>query len=105
MTLSTQITAAPALRAGGLLLFAVAACAPLPDRGIGAYMVLEGQIVPGAECPLLRTDNGEFFALSTEGADLGLRERVRVSGRRAEMSFCQEGQYTISVDRIDRLPG
>lgn len=57
----------------------------------------------GAECPAMRGDDGRLYTLA--GGDTGSfrpGDRVRVVGRVAEVSFCQQGT-TISVRRIDGL--
>lgn len=60
---------------------------------------IEGVIGPGAECPVLRTDDGETYALTGEldGFDQG--DRVVVEGTEAEASFCMQGT-TLNVRSI-----
>jgi len=57
----------------------------------------------GVECPAMRGDDGELYTLTprdTGGAEVG--DRVRVTGRFAEVSFCMQGS-TIEVESIEVL--
>lgn len=65
----------------------------------GDRMRLEGRVRAGVECPLLVTPDGDRYALTSE-RPITPGEYVEVRGRRADISYCQEGRATISVDRI-----
>ncbi|EAQ03760.1 gamma-D-glutamyl-L-diamino acid endopeptidase I [Pseudooceanicola batsensis HTCC2597] len=72
---------------------------PRDDAGESDGMRVEGRVRDGVECPLLVTPDGDHYALASDrGVTVG--EYVEVRGTRAEMSFCQQGQATITVDSI-----
>ncbi|MBD59829.1 MAG: hypothetical protein CL808_06870 [Citromicrobium sp.] len=60
-------------------------------------LTLEGRIEEGLECPVLRTPDGETYALSFRDTELGPGDYVRVSGEIADASFCMQGQGTLIV--------
>lgn len=68
------------------------------DTG-GDRMRVEGRVRSGVECPLLVTPDGDRYALASN-RDITPGEYVEVRGQRADISYCQQGQATISVDRI-----
>ncbi|WP_375174368.1 DUF5818 domain-containing protein [Pseudooceanicola sp.] len=70
-----------------------------PRDGNDGRMQIEGRVRSGVECPMLVTPDGDRYALASD-RNLTPGEYVEVSGTRAEMSFCQQGQATISVERI-----
>ena len=53
----------------------------------------------GAECQALRGDNGRLYTLAGDFSGYSTGDRVRVRGRVAEFSFCQQGT-TIDVRQI-----
>ena len=53
----------------------------------------------GAECQALRGDDGELYTLAGDFVDFRPGDRVRVEGRIAQVSNCQQGT-TISVQQI-----
>ncbi len=53
----------------------------------------------GVECPLLRADDGRLYSLAGDTGAFSRGERVRVEGRLAEVSICQQGA-TIQIRRI-----
>jgi len=65
-------------------------------------LTLEGRIEDGAECPLLRTPDGETYALSFRDTQLGAGDYVRVTGEIADASFCMQGQGTLIVQNASR---
>jgi hypothetical protein len=73
-----------------------------PAEPSGA-LVKEGRIEAGVECPVLRTPDGETWALAMGEADFGPGDYVRVSGTRDEMSYCQQGEGTINPARIEAI--
>lgn len=66
-------------------------------------IIREGRIEEGAECPVLRTPNGETYALSLGTADFGPGDYVRIAGELADASFCMQGKGTIIPFRIDSV--
>jgi LysM repeat protein len=71
--------------------------APQPDRG---RIEMSGTLTrQGAECPVMRGDDGRTYSLA--GPLRGFRpgDRIFVEGRIAEMSYCQQGT-TIEVRRV-----
>ena len=61
-------------------------------------LTLEGRIEDEVQCPLLRTPNGETYALSFRDTELGTGDYVRVTGEIADASFCMQGQGTLIVE-------
>jgi LysM repeat protein len=56
-------------------------------------------ISTGAECPVMRGDDGKVYSLAGEVQDFGRGDRVFVEGRAVEVSICMRGA-TIDVRRI-----
>lgn len=69
-------------------------------RGDGSR--IEGWVVRGTECPLLRTRDGKSFALLSDRR-LPLGAYVEVTGPRVERSYCQEGRASIEVRDVRRI--
>ena len=55
----------------------------------------------GVECPVLRGDDGKLYALLGDIGDVREGDRVEVTGRVAEMSFCMQGT-PLEVASIER---
>ncbi len=53
----------------------------------------------GAECPVMRGDDGRVYSLAGDVSDFQRGDRVFVEGRRVEVSICMRGT-TIDVRRI-----
>ena len=58
-----------------------------------------GVLRDGAECPILRTDEGDVYSLVGDLQDFGSGDRVRIVGRTVEVSICSRGT-TVDVRRI-----
>src|SRR5690606_34522891 len=60
-----------------------------------------GTLEQGVECPILRSEDGTVYSIPRD-AMAGFREgdRVRVEGRRADMSTCMQGVH-IDVGSIE----
>lgn len=60
--------------------------------------VLTGE---GVECPALRADDGQIYALLGDIGQLSQGQRLKVTGRVAEMSFCMQGTplEVVSIER------
>lgn len=73
---------------------------PPRDRpGDDDRMTISGTVTgEGVECLAVRGDDGRLYTLAGNVDDLQPGDRVQVQGRRAEMSFCQQGT-TIDVRR------
>ncbi len=75
--------------------------APAPRSEDKDELVIRGTLTSeGVECPAMRGDDGTLYTLAsrdTHGFNVG--DKVCVRGRRAEMSFCQQG-ITIAVTSI-----
>jgi hypothetical protein len=80
------------------LLLPLAAIPALAAQTVHVTGVLTDE---GVECPALRGDDGQLYTLtprsSTAGFNVG--DRVRVSGKVAEVSFCGQGT-TLEVKSI-----
>ncbi|MDF0602982.1 LysM peptidoglycan-binding domain-containing protein [Psychromarinibacter sp. C21-152] len=63
-------------------------------------VALEGRVMDGVECPVLRTPDGDRYALTSSDIAFTEGEYVEIAGTRADMSFCQQGQATIDVTEI-----
>lgn len=73
-----------------------------PDLATGDVTV-EGRIMAGVECPIIRTPQGDTYAIAMGEADFGPGDYVRITGDLADMSICQQGQGTIEPNRIDSI--
>lgn len=58
-----------------------------------------GTVEEGAECRVLRTDEGQRWAFNTD-AQVAVGDRVSITAEVADASFCQEGEGTLIVERI-----
>ena len=67
-------------------------------------VTVEGRVEAGAECPVIRTPDGEVWSVNFGEADFGPGDYVRISGQVSEMSFCMQGQGTIVPDRVESVP-
>jgi hypothetical protein len=54
----------------------------------------------GVECPALRTGDGTLYTLAGDLEEFKVGDRVRVTGRIAEVSICQQGT-TLEVVAIE----
>ncbi len=61
---------------------------------------LEGRVQEGVECPVLRTPDGDRYALTSSEVTITPGEYVEIEGRRAGISYCMQGRDTISVSSI-----
>lgn len=66
-------------------------------------LTIEGRIAAGVECPIIRTPDGDTYAIAMGEADFGPGDYVRITGDLAEMSICQQGRGTIEPARIDSI--
>lgn len=72
-------------------------------RRPGRSGTIEGWIVRGVECPVLRTDNGKSYSLVSDDVRLPLGAYVRLTGRPVQFSTCMEGAGTIDVSQLRRI--
>jgi LysM repeat protein len=70
--------------------------APTPTPGIDVTGTITRE---GVTCLAMRGDDGRLYTLAGDTRGIRPGERVRVVGRRAEVSNCQQG-ITIDADRI-----
>ncbi len=63
---------------------------------------LEGRVSEGVECATLTTPDGDLWSLTGE-IEFTPGEYARVEGTRAEISFCQQGVGTVSVDSYSEV--
>ena len=66
----------------------------------GQSVTLQGEVVSGAECPMLRLEGDRRVSLTGDLGRFGPGDRVCVRGTVAEMSFCMAGEATIAVTSI-----
>lgn len=71
-----------------------------PPRDDRARIELRGWVEAGTECPILRASDGRVYALTGSNVQDRTGEFVEIAGRRAEISFCMQGEATIEVDQI-----
>ena len=64
---------------------------------------VEGRIEAGVECSTIRTPDGAVWSWNQPEADFGPGDYVRMTGEVADASFCQQGEGTIIVERIDSI--
>ena len=73
-----------------------------PDLAEGEVTV-EGRIAAGVECPIIRTPDGDTYAIAMGEADFGPGDYLRITGDLADVSICQQGRGTIEPTRIDSI--
>lgn len=111
--LDTQVEVPDWARPGDTLVFVVdtdrgmllkSTVVDIVDRaGTPPITIWEGVVRRGVECQLLRTDDGETWALSGAPASLAEGERVRITGAPVEFSICMQGRGTIEVHETTEL--
>ncbi|MGJ3230425.1 MAG: DUF5818 domain-containing protein [Oceanicaulis sp.] len=77
-----------------------------PDTGRDSQdrvYAFEGRVREGAECYTLEAEDGNEYALVSGDVRFTAGEYVRVEGRRADASFCQEGAFTLDVGLIEEV--
>jgi hypothetical protein len=89
------LAAMPAVKAGAVLTEA----ADAPGASIRTVVVVGTLVDGGAECQALAGDDGETYTLTGDLGGYSVGDRVRVVGRAAEFSFCQQGT-TLEVRNI-----
>ena len=55
----------------------------------------------GAECQAMRGDDGKLYSLTGDLKGFRTGDRVKVTGKIAEVSFCMQGT-TLGVEKIER---
>lgn len=63
----------------------------------------EGRVASGAECPVLKTPDGDVYALVSDNVEFTPGEYVEVDGRLAEFSTCMQGEGTLDVSEIREI--
>ncbi len=64
---------------------------------------VEGRVEEGVECDILRTPDGEEWAVNFGEADFGPGDYIRLTGEVADASFCMEGEGTLIPQTIDEI--
>lgn len=73
---------------------------PFPPPGQPGVITIVGTLTSeGVECPAMRGDNGRLYTLAGNVGPFRPGNRVRVTGRLAQVSFCMQGT-TIQVQAI-----
>ncbi|XBQ15704.1 MAG: DUF5818 domain-containing protein [Oceanicaulis sp.] len=67
----------------------------------GPLYEFTGRVREGAECYTLQAENGAEYALTSDDVSFTAGEYVRVEGRRAGYSYCQDGRFTLDVGLIE----
>jgi hypothetical protein len=68
------------------------------------FVTVEGLVEEGAECDIIRTPDGQVWAVNFGEADPGPGDYIRIGGTIADAGFCLEGRGTLipkSIDTID----
>ncbi|MWD29939.1 LysM peptidoglycan-binding domain-containing protein [Aquicoccus sp. SCR17] len=73
---------------------------PPDDMRGGEGLTLEGRIREGTECATLVTPDGDRYALTSESMSFTPGEYVEIEGRTSDISYCMEGQSTVSVNAL-----
>jgi hypothetical protein len=76
---------------------------PAPSPSPGSITVFGTITDEGIECQALRDPSGQLYTLTGNVGRFFEGETVRVKGRIAEFSFCQQGT-TIDVRSIEEVP-
>ncbi|HEX5760791.1 MAG TPA: DUF5818 domain-containing protein [Thermoanaerobaculia bacterium] len=72
-------------------------------KGTGTVTVTGRLTDEGVECQALRGDDGQIYTLTGDLQGFKVGDRVRVTGRPAEMSFCMQGT-TLTLHTIEQAP-
>jgi hypothetical protein len=65
-------------------------------------MTVTGKLTnEGVECKAMRGDDGKLYTLTGDLKGFKIGDRVKVTGRIAEMSNCMQGT-TLGVEKIER---
>lgn len=64
---------------------------------------IEGWVVRGVECPVLRTTDGTSYSLVSNDVRLPLGAYVQLTGKPVRVSKCMEGAGTIDVSQLRRV--
>lgn len=67
-------------------------------------VTVEGRVEAGTECDIVRTPDGEVWAVNFGEADFGPGDYIRLTGEVADASFCMQGEGTLipqSIEEID----
>lgn len=91
-------------RASGITILALALAGALaagcahskPSGGI----TIRGELVSGAECPMVVTREGRRYSVTGSTAPFKIGDRVCIRGTVAEMSICMAGEATVSIEAI-----
>ena len=76
----------------------------LPTKlGPGQAVDLRGEIAAGVECPMLVVD-GRRFSLTGDLGPFKPGDRVCVRGTVAGVSYCMQGEATLSITSIGACP-
>lgn len=73
------------------------------DRRRARRGTVEGWVVRGVECPVLRTPSGTSYSLVSDDVRLPLGAYVEIEGRPVRYSTCMEGAGTIDVSELRRV--
>ncbi|MHA6288626.1 LysM peptidoglycan-binding domain-containing protein [Maricaulis sp. CAU 1757] len=65
---------------------------------------LEGEVSQGTECHLLTTRDGDTYSIVSDDIPFTNGEWVRIEGSPADMSFCQQGNATVTVRHLQEVP-
>ena len=66
-------------------------------------VTVEGRVESGTECAVLRTPDGEVWAVNLANADVGPGDYVRLTGAVADAGFCMEGRGTLTPRSIEAI--
>ena len=66
----------------------------------GQTHVVRGELIAGAECPMLVTTDGKRYSLIGELGRFKVGDRVCLKASIAQMSMCMAGEGTLAVEAI-----
>ena len=66
----------------------------------GQTHTVRGELVSGAECPMIVTKDGKRYSLIGELGRFKVGDRVCLRASLAQMSMCMAGEGTLSVEAI-----
>jgi len=64
------------------------------------HIVIKGELVSGAECPMVVTAEGKRYSLTGSLGAFKIGDRVCVRGTLAEVSYCMAGDATVGIEAI-----
>lgn len=67
-------------------------------------LMLQGQVLSGPECPVLRTPEGDLYSLVSAEYGFTPGDYVEIEAEPVDLSFCTKGRATVRVTSMAAVP-